>query len=105
MVWIVVAVLAVLLVVAVVLLWRARRSQRLRERFGPEYERALAEHGDRRAAESELLERRERRQKFELQPLERAARERYAERWRMTQRRLSTSPHGRSPRPTGWSSR
>jgi hypothetical protein len=92
MVWIVVAVLAVLLIVAGVLLWRTRRSQQLREGFGPEYDRTVAEHGDRRAAESELLERRERREKLDVQDLEPTARERYAERWRATQRRFVDEP-------------
>jgi hypothetical protein len=52
----------------------------------------VAEHGDRRAAESELLERRERREKVDVAPLEPAARERYAERWRATQRRFVDEP-------------
>jgi hypothetical protein len=92
MVWILVAVLAVLLVVAGVLLWRTRRSQQLREGFGPEYDRTLAEHGDRRAAESELVERRERRDQLDIQELEPAARQRYVERWRTTQRRFVDEP-------------
>ena len=90
--WILVAVLAVLLVVAAVLLWRKRRSEQLREGFGPEYERTLAEHGDRRAAESELLERRQRREKLDVRELEPAARDRYAERWRATQRMFVDEP-------------
>ena len=92
MVWMLVGVLAVLLVVADVLLWRTRRSQQLRAGFGPEYERAVTEHGDRGAAESELLERRERREKLDVQELEAAARERYAERWRATQRLFVDEP-------------
>jgi hypothetical protein len=90
--WILVAVLAVLVVVAAVLLWRARRSQQLREGFGPEYERTVAERGDRRAAESELLERRDRREKLDIRELEPAAREQYADRWRATQRRFVDEP-------------
>jgi hypothetical protein len=90
--WILVAVLAVLLVVAAVLLWRTRRSQQLREGFGPEYDRTVAQHGDRRAAESELLERRERREKLDVQELEPAARDRYSERWRATQRQFVDEP-------------
>ena len=54
MVWVLVAILAIALAVAVVMLVRQRRSQQLREGFGPEYERTIAETGDRRAAESEL---------------------------------------------------
>ena len=92
MTWILIAVLAVLLVVAVVLLWRTRRSQQLREGFGPEYDRTLHEHGDRRAAEAELRERTERREQLEIRELEPAARERYGERWRATQRRFVDDP-------------
>jgi hypothetical protein len=92
MAWILVGVLAVLLVVALVLLWRTRRSQQLREGFGPEYERAVAEHGDRRSAESALRERRERREKLDIRELEPAARDRYAERWRATQRHFVDEP-------------
>ena len=35
-------------------LTRAQRTKRLRERFGPEYERAINEMGDKRQAEDEL---------------------------------------------------
>jgi len=90
--WIVVAILAALLVGAAALLARRRRSQQLREGFGPEYQRTVAEHGDRRAAESELLERRQRREELEIRELEPAARERYDERWRAAQRRFVDEP-------------
>src|SRR3954462_2876323 len=86
MLWVLVVILAIALVVAVVLLARQRRSQQLREGFGPEYERTIAETGDRRAAETELAERRERRSKLEIREVDAEARERYAERWR--------APHG-----------
>jgi Flp pilus assembly protein TadB len=103
--WILVAILAVLLVVAAVLLWRTRRSQQLREGFGPEYERTVAERGDRRAAESELLERRRRREQLDVRELEPAARERYADRWRATQRRFVDEPVEGSPKRTSSSRR
>jgi len=35
-------------------LMRVQRTKRLRERFGPEYERTISEIGDKRQAESEL---------------------------------------------------
>jgi hypothetical protein len=92
MVWVLVAILAIALVVAVVLLMRARRSQQLREGFGPEYERTIAETGDRRAAENELSERRERRAQLEIRELDPEARDRYAERWRAAQRTFVDEP-------------
>jgi len=92
MLWVLVAILAIALVVAVVLLARQRRSQQLREGFGPEYERTIAETGDRRAAENELAERRERRSKLEIREVDAEARERYAERWRATQSRFVDQP-------------
>jgi hypothetical protein len=92
MVWVLVAILAIALVAAAVVLVRQRRSQQLREGFGPEYERTIAETGDRRAAESELAERRERRSKLEIRELDADTRDRYAERWRNAQRTFVDQP-------------
>jgi hypothetical protein len=92
MVWVLVAILAIALAVAVVVLVRQRRSQQLREGFGPEYERTIAETGDRRAAENELAERRERRAELEIRELDAESRERYIERWRATQRAFVDQP-------------
>jgi len=92
MTWILVAVLVVLVVVLAALLMRSRRSQRLQEDFGPEYHRAIEERGDRREAEAELAERRERRAQLDIRPLEPGARDRYAERWQAAQRRFVDEP-------------
>jgi hypothetical protein len=92
MVWVIVAVLVIALVIAGVVIARQRRSQRLQEGFGPEYGRTLAEKGDRRAAESELLERRERREQLEVRELDPESRERYAERWQAAQRTFVDQP-------------
>jgi hypothetical protein len=92
MVWVIVAVLVVALVIAGVVIARQRRSQRLQEGFGPEYGRTLAEKGDRRAAESELLDRRARREEFAIRELDPESRERYAERWRDAQRTFVDQP-------------
>jgi len=91
-IWVLIAVIVVLLLVVGLLVYRQRRSTQLREGFGPEYDRALDEHGDRRAAESELLERRERRRSYDIKPLGPAARDRYAERWRITQANFVDQP-------------
>jgi hypothetical protein len=71
---------------------RQRRSRRLKETFGPEYERTVSEAGDRRAAEAELRERAERREGFEIVPLEPEARARYVEAWRNTQAQFVDEP-------------
>jgi predicted nucleic acid-binding protein len=90
--WVLVAVLIVVVVVLAVLLMRSRHSNRLQEQFGPEYERAVEERGDRREAEAELAERRQRRSQLDIRPLEPGARERYAERWQAAQRRFVDQP-------------
>jgi len=92
MVWVLVAILAIALAVAVVVLVRQRRSQQLREGFGPEYDRTIAETGDRRAAERELADRRERRSELEIRDLDPETRDRYAERWHATQRTFVDQP-------------
>jgi FtsZ-interacting cell division protein ZipA len=93
MVIVIVAIVLIALIVAAVLVTRQRRSQQLQEGFGPEYERTIEERGgDRREAEAELRERRERRDQFEVRELEPAARDRYADRWRGAQRRFVDEP-------------
>ena len=92
MIWVLVIVVAVLLCAVIWLALRQRRTARLREGFGPEYDRTLEERGDQRAAEAELRERVERRRSYDIRELEPAAREQFAERWRETQARFVDQP-------------
>ena len=92
MIWVFVGVIVVLLAVIGLLLVRQRRSQQLKQDFGPEYRRTVAEHGDQRAAEKELTDRRRRVERFEIRPLDAASRERYGERWSATQRHFVDEP-------------
>jgi hypothetical protein len=93
-IWIGIAV-AVIVVAAVALLAvRSRRSRRLQERFGPEYDRAVSDAPNRREAESVLAEREQRRQELEIRPLAPAARDRYAEEWLAVQSRFVDDPAG-----------
>jgi hypothetical protein len=85
-------VVLVLLVVLALVAGRQRRSRRLRDKFGPEYDRTVAEAGDRREAEATLQERTERRQQLDIVPLDPAARDRYVEAWRQTQARFVDEP-------------
>lgn len=95
---IVVAIVVVLAVVVLALLvavgLRERRSHRLRERFGPEYERAVEETGDRRQAEQLLHERVQRRRDLPIRDLDPTARDRYLERWRVVQTQFVDDPRG-----------
>lgn len=92
-VWVVIAVAAIVLIG--LLAWaatRKRRTDQLRDRFGPEYERTVGEAGDRRTGESELLDRQKRREELDVRPLQPAARERYTASWQETQRRFVDAP-------------
>jgi hypothetical protein len=92
MIWVLVAVIVVLLVIIGALVARQQRSRQLKENFGPEYNRVVAERGDQRSAERELTDRRRRVDRFEIRPLEPAARERYLERWKGAQRLFVDEP-------------
>jgi hypothetical protein len=94
-VWIVIAIAAV--VVLGIVLWsalRSRRTKTLREGFGPEYDRTVAEAPSKREAEAELEERRKRREELDIRPLSPGARERYVEEWREVQARFVDDPAG-----------
>ncbi len=84
---IVVLVLVVLVVLALLgfLLARKKKRDGLREQFGPEYDRTVEQSGSRRDAEQDLRERAERRNEFDVQPLEPKRRDLYAAEWRVTQ--------------------
>jgi hypothetical protein len=81
----------VLIAVAVVLAVR-QRSQRLRERFGPEYERTVEQSGGRRSAESELAARQRRVDRLDIRPLDPEARDEFARQWRDAQARFVDEP-------------
>jgi len=85
-VWILIAVVVVAVIAAIVwATWTKRRTTMLRQQFGPEYDRTIAQSDSRRSAEGELSARRERRAELDIRPLSPAARERYAEAWRNVQ--------------------
>ena len=71
---------------------RKRRSKQLRDRFGPEYDRAIEQHGDRREAEERLAERQDRREQQDVRPLEPEQRERFSGEWRRVQARFVDAP-------------
>ena len=95
---IIVIVVVVLLVAAgAAALFMARqrkRRQELAEQFGPEYERRVAETGDRKAVEKELMARKERHDQHELRPLETGERDRFQADWLAIQRGFVDDPGG-----------
>jgi hypothetical protein len=91
--WVLVVIgMVVILAIVVFIVMSRRRTAILREQFGPEYERTVETAGERRGAESQLMERRERRQQFNITSLAPAARERYQEDWRMIQSQFVDDP-------------
>lgn len=94
--WVVLAGLVILAFVlggAVAWLFiRRTHSRRLRENYGPEYDRVLDATGDRHDAEKELLRREERVHKFDIHPLSSEQRSRYAEAWRGVQASFVDTP-------------
>jgi hypothetical protein len=90
---IIIIVLGVLVVVlAGVLLFQQRQSKQIRSKFGPEYERAVEESGNKRRAETELQERERRVEKLSIRPLETAERERFIQEWRHVQAEFVDNP-------------
>jgi hypothetical protein len=79
-----VAGLAVVVVIGIVLWAVARRSRtdKLREHFGSEYDRAVEKTGSRTAAEEGLIARAEEAKSFDIRPLTAAERERFAADWK-----------------------
>jgi hypothetical protein len=94
--WVWVVIIALIVVIVAAVAWaasRSRRTDRLREDFGPEYDRALRDReGDKGRAEAELLERRERREALEIRPLSPSAADGYRERWRQVQAQFVDEP-------------
>ena len=83
-------------IAAGLLVWafQRQRSLRLRERFGPEYERTRAEVGDVRRTEAVLAAREKRVEKLHIRPLSPTEAARYGEVWRHVQTLFVDDPRG-----------
>jgi hypothetical protein len=86
--------IVVLLVIAAIGygIWFVTRRRALQHRFGPEYDRAVAEGDSRVAAERELRDRERRHAELELRDLAPEARSRYATAWEEIQARFLDDP-------------
>jgi hypothetical protein len=90
---IVIIIVAILVVVAIVagVVYDTRR-RRLRQRFGPEYDRMVEEKGSRAKAEAELAGRQRRVAGLDIRPLDAAAQARYSQDWAAVQERFVDTP-------------
>jgi hypothetical protein len=89
------AIAAVLVVAALAWLYARRRrttTAELRQRFGPEYEQAVREHGSEHRAEVQLADREKRVDKFKIRDLNPAERERFSGQWLALQSRFVDDP-------------
>ena len=92
----IIAIVVGILVLAVVgwLVWQRQRSEQLRARYGPEYERTVTEVGDKRRAESELVKRKQRVEQLDIRPLSAEQQTGYMRQWRAVQTRFVDDPKG-----------
>lgn len=91
---IIIAIVVAVIVIAAIA-WavaRNRRTAALKNRFGPEYERAIRERGSATEAEAALLERKKRVEKFRMRDLTAEERERFITEWRLVQARFVDDP-------------
>jgi hypothetical protein len=82
----------VLAVIAVLLWSRGRRTAQLKDRFGPEYARAVDEIGDERKAETVLHQREKRVAAYSIKPLPAEMREHFVDTWRTVQAQFVDDP-------------
>jgi hypothetical protein len=87
----IVVIIVVAAIAAAALALQARR-RRLRQRFGPEYDRLAAERGSRKA-EAELIQRQRHVRELDIRPLTPEARARYNAEWAVVQERFVETPH------------
>ena len=88
----VVLVLVVLAVVLVPMFARRKRSDRLQDQFGPEYDLAVQALGDEKKAQTELEERQKHVEALDIRPLSDAERHRYLADWAAVQSKFVDEP-------------
>ena len=95
---VIVAIVAAILIIAMVALLYMRKRKKttadLHQKFGPEYERAVLEHGSERKAEAKLADREKRVEKLDIRDLEPMEQERFTKQWGSVQSRFVDSPKG-----------
>ncbi len=87
----IIVVIVIIVAVAAVSATMSRR-RRLRERFGPEYDRMVADQQSPRKADAELASRERRVRNLDIRPLTQAARTEYTAQWASIQERFVDQP-------------
>jgi hypothetical protein len=94
--WIILIVAVVILaavIVAAVIAAKKNRTKSLKNRFGPEYDRAVSSaRGDRSRAESDLSDRTQRHRNLHLRPLDQSVRQKYLDAWNDVEQRFVDIP-------------
>ena len=90
----VILLIAFVIAVAAWVIVQRRRSQRLKRRFGPEYDLTVAEFRNQGKAEAELLKREQRVARLKIVPLTPADAARFSQAWSTLQGRFIDSPKG-----------
>jgi len=85
--WVIAIIVGVIVVAAAIawFMYDQRRSTRLKQHFGPEYNRAVLGTGNRRRAEAELVRREALAKELRERPLHPSERERFMSEWKMCQ--------------------
>ena len=92
-IWVAVGAVVVLLIIGLIARGARRsRSEALREKFGPEYEHALREKGNRSRAEQELIARAEQAKSFTIRPLSAEEHARFRSDWDRIETRFLERP-------------
>jgi hypothetical protein len=89
---IVIAIVVIALAVAFAFKKARSRTQDLKTKFGPEYDRTLSSSGDAARAEEQLTRRQKRVEMYHLRPLRPEECERFAREWRNAQTRFVDDP-------------
>ena len=89
----------VVILVMAVLVWlymqkRTSTTAALRQKFGPEYDRAVQQQGSERKAEAKLANRQGRVERLNIRDLDPMDRERFSKQWESVQSRFVDSPRG-----------
>ena len=92
-----IALAAAVIVIVAVAAWLYARKRKgttagLRQKFGPEYDRAVLAHGSK--AEAKLADREKRIDKLNIRDLDPMEHERYSKQWQAVQSRFVDSPKG-----------
>ncbi|MFZ0804946.1 MAG: hypothetical protein WAN03_02130 [Candidatus Sulfotelmatobacter sp.] len=92
-----IALAAAVIVIVAVAAWLYTRKRKgttaaLRQKFGPEYDRAVLAHGSK--AEAKLADREKRIDKLNIRDLDSMERDRYSTQWQAVQSRFVDSPKG-----------